>query len=97
MTSIKKGARIRGIRTEILLAALIINGVLEEFTITEGTGGKHGFGSLHFSGNAIDVRTRHLEESNKRKVRDIIAARLNEEFDVILEKTHIHVEFQPKD
>ena len=97
MTSIKKGARIRGIRTEILLAALIINGVLEEFTITEGTGGKHGFRSLHFSGNAIDVRTRHLEESNKRKVRDIIAARLNEEFDVILEKTHIHVEFQPKD
>ncbi len=98
--TIKKGARVRGIRPEIVLATFIISDVLHNLshttTITEGTGGRHGRGSLHFSGNAVDIRTRHIPSAERHGVRYEIARRLNNEFDVVLEATHIHVEFQPK-
>lgn len=74
--------------------------------VTSANDGIHGRGSLHFSGNALDFRTKHVERDDL----DILVATVkgalgeneaNNEYDVILEfrdqpNEHLHVEFQPK-
>lgn len=68
----------------------------DEAIITSGIDGKHSVGSLHYAGAALDFRTRELSSENQQKVRDEIKERLGDDFDVILESNHLHVEWQPK-
>ncbi len=65
--------------------------------MTSGAGGKHSVGSLHYVGHAADYGLRDIPEPAIRELlqRDIKTA-LGPDFDVVLEPTHIHVEFQPK-
>jgi len=61
MIRIKKGVKLAGLQPEMILAAVIADQVFTKYgveytVITEGTGGKHGFASLHYVGFAIDVR-----------------------------------------
>lgn len=108
MLHIKEGVRIQGLRPEMMLGIYICDQVFAlsnyDCTITscaeEST--VHGFASLHYSGCAVDLRTKHLakdaDEIIKRAksiVRSLKAA-LGASFDVVLEKDHIHVEYQPK-
>lgn len=96
----KKGVKIAGVKPEMAFAQAEIREVCAElripFVITSCREGKHGQRSLHYSGYAIDVRTNTLPEVMHRVFRDKVAARLTDEFDVVLEKTHLHVEFDPK-
>lgn len=97
---LKKGSKVNGLRTEILLAAVIIDKIYDrhnaELVITEATGGKHGRGSLHYVGQAIDIRTNYFTKEQTELVASEIKEALNEQYDVVIEKTHIHIEFQPK-
>jgi hypothetical protein len=65
----------------------------EDLVITCGTDGKHRTGSLHYIGHAVDIRRSSLKDAELTvgKFRNV----LGDDFDVILEPTHIHVEFQP--
>ena len=96
----EKAARIAGISPEMVLGALIIYDVLKahgkEFTITSGTEGPHGRASLHFIGNALDIRTRGWIPTELREVEADLQASLGIDFDVVRENSHLHVEFQPK-
>jgi hypothetical protein len=70
-----------------------------EAWLTEGfaaTG--HRRGSAHYTGNAVDLRTRNLTLSNRRRVASEIAERLGEDYDVVLEDDppHLHIEYDPK-
>lgn len=95
-------ARILGIRVEIIFALNVAQRVYDELgyelVITSGTEpeANHKPGSLHYSGAAVDLRTRHMAEADKKRAADLLRARLGAEFDVVLEQTHIHIEFQPK-
>lgn len=97
---IKKGVRVFGVRPEVVLALFICEGVYREFqrecVITSVIDGRHSRGSKHYSGNAVDIRTRNLNPLDKEPVKDEIAARLGEDYDVVLERDHIHIEFDPK-
>lgn len=98
---IKKGVSIRGIRPEIAIANQIIKSILEdkygvEFVITAGTDGSHSRGSLHYVGLAEDFRNREVEKHKLQPITIEMSEALGDEFDVVLEKTHWHVEFQPK-
>ena len=97
---IKNGASIIGLRSEILLAYMIAEVVYEKYfaecVITEGTGGVDGKASLHYVGSAIDLRTRDFDEGVAEIVASEIRVKLNEQYDVVLESDHIHIEFQPK-
>ena len=63
--------------------------------ITSGIDGVHSNNSLHYSGRAFDFRTRHVHPDNRLELIASLAAALGEEFDVVLETDHIHIEFDP--
>lgn len=97
---IKAGVNITGIRPEILLAIIIARPIFEEygvpFVITSALEGRHSRTSLHYAGQAVDFRISDLLPEARKEVTERIAVALGVQFDVVLEKTHIHVEFQPK-
>lgn len=65
--------------------------------VTSALDGEHSKNSLHYEGRALDYRTRHVPR--KDILQDIvreIAEALGPEFDVVLEATHLHVEYDPK-
>lgn len=97
----KEGVKVFGLRPELVIAMLTCKAVVKEltvapFVITSVTEGKHSLTSLHYTGAAFDFRTKQMTDKIQEKVRDECRRRLTDEFDVVLEKTHMHVEFQPK-
>ena len=65
--------------------------------ITSGREGRHGAHSHHYRGRALDFRTFHIPlESTKLKLTSEVQAALGDDFDVVLEETHLHVEYDPK-
>lgn len=98
IVSIKPGVRVRGLSNEILLAVLIAESIYREsepsMTITSFTDGKHSVGSLHHTGDAVDLRL-PLPATREQIVSRLKSA-LGADYDVILEATHIHVEYDPK-
>lgn len=106
MFSIKPGASIRGIRSEILLGLMVVHSVFEEhgidMTLTEGEGGTHGNGSLHYVGLAVDIRNFNISPNQIDIMKKKIFKGLGNdethvsEFDFVLESDHFHLEYQPK-
>jgi len=99
----KKGVTVKFIKPEIVLAINVANQVYENLVSPEGvtitcvTDGKHK-GHQHSLGYAVDIRTRsHGSEqwlnSLKEKIAEEIRLRLTDEYNVIVESTHIHIEF----
>ena len=99
---IKPGVGVGGLRPETLLAIQVFYScysVLDkdgEAVITSCTEGKHGRGSRHYVGLAFDGRTRNLDDEQKKTLRDMLKECLTDEYDVVLESTHIHVEYDPE-
>ena len=58
--------------------------------------GKHITGSKHYIGDAFDLRNRDVPEGQRQAFRDDLALRLGPDYDVVLEATHFHVEYDPK-
>lgn len=101
MIKFKKGIKISGIRAELVLAILIAEGVYDkhdtDLVITSVVDGKHSYTSLHYSGSALDIRTRNIPEIyNKEIMAGEIRESLSDEYDVVVESNHIHIEYQPK-
>lgn len=98
---IKVGVDLRGLKPQMAIAYTIASQVYAKqkalCVITSGTDGKHGPNSLHYSGNALDLRTNMLtKEQQDLVLRDLVVA-LGGQFDVVLESDHLHVEFDPKE
>lgn len=100
MHSIKPGVNLAGIAPEMAIANSIVFGCFQEHgtytVITSALDGKHSRTSLHYVGFALDYRTRHITAVESELIAGRIRECLGEQFDVIRESTHIHVEFQPK-
>ena len=97
----KPGVSIRGIQPEMALSACLIASVFAEFNnaecvITSATDGKHGPHSHHYKGFALDFRTRHVPEGWHARLHKRLQDALGPEFQVVLHKTHIHVEYDPE-
>ncbi len=97
---LKQNVKINGLRPELLLAIVIVNDVYkhfdEELVITAITDGIHSKTSLHYVGFAFDCRIWYFDKNEIPQVVKMIKEALTDEFDVVLEKDHIHIEFQPK-
>lgn len=74
----------------------------DELIVTSLNDGSHRQGSYHYTGDAVDIRTKNLPSSAaKRNARDLLAGRLGKDFDVILEdlggsNEHVHLEWDQK-
>ncbi len=99
--AIKMGVALQGLHPEMLVALQVAEGVYAEYgtqcVVTGAKDGKHGRGSLHYKGYAVDLRTRTVPEVMREAVAGVLRERLGAEFDVVLESDHIHVEFDPKE
>ena len=99
---LKNGVNPFGIKPELLLALNIADRVWldhgQELVVTSLNDSRHSRTSLHYAGCAADLRTRYFSENEKVIVADELRQALggNKDFDVIVESTHIHIEYQPK-
>ena len=99
---IKEGTDLRGLQTPIVIALSVADelwrkyGIEEGATVTSGTDGKHKEGSLHYKGLAVDLRTRYFSNEICNMVANELRATLPDDFDVVLEATHIHLEYDKK-
>lgn len=64
--------------------------------ITSAFDGKHMKGSYHYSGLALDFRTRYLGPEDQKDFAVRLQTRLGKKYDVVLEKLHLHIEHDPK-
>lgn len=68
-----------------------------ECTITSLQDGTHMEGSLHTSGNAADIRIKDLTLEQAQMLCIHLKSFLGPYgFDIVLEKDHVHVEYDPK-
>jgi hypothetical protein len=63
-------------------------------TITSGNDGKHMKGSKHYTNEAIDIRSKDMFYPVGTTLR--IRKKLGRHYDVILERDHIHIEYDKK-
>ena len=97
---LKRGVRVLGMRPELLLALVIAEPLFVDkgvdLVVTSVIDGKHSVGSLHYTGAAVDLRTRDLTDEQKEEIKIQLAHVLGADYDVVLESNHFHIEFQPK-
>lgn len=98
---LKNGASINGIQPDIIAAlvpaALIWDRHGQELVVTSGTDGEHSEGSLHYAGLALDFRTRYFGMDQVFEVASDLRKALGTDYDVVIEPSHIHCEFDPKE
>ena len=96
---IKSGVDLRGLTPQMAIAYTIACKVYGQYdcVITSGNDGKHGPNSLHYVGKALDLRTRHLHGQAIQQIVDRLREALGDQYDVVLESDHIHLEWDPKD
>lgn len=94
--NLKLGVKIDGVRGFILTALGRIESAMEEtgeYTVTSLLDGKHGPNSFHYVGYAADLRTRHMKDrEDVERLAAILGITLGPDYEVIVEKDHIHVE-----
>lgn len=97
---IKVGANIQGIDFKLRPALIYADDIWkkygQELVVTAGLDGAHSAGSLHYYGLAIDFRISYFLPEIAKIVCAELALKLGRNFDVRLEKDHIHVEYDPK-
>lgn len=104
---LKKGVSLEGITPETKHAAEECDGIFKssgiQMVITSGSEGHdgdgvHKKGSKHYTGEAFDIRIWNIPGTREATVDifNIIQRVLGTDYDVILEKDHIHVEYDPK-
>lgn len=102
MLLIKKGVKLHSLSPQMSIALTIINQEcndrLIDCIITSGSEGKHKVGSFHYVGNALDFRTFYDPSDPKgcnQTICSRIALHLGENYDVVIEPTCVHVEYDP--
>ena len=85
------------LKTKIFDIAITIRKIEGEnytIVITSGNDGKHMKNSKHYKNEAIDIRINNMQKPEE--VTKEIKKLLGRDFDVILEPTHLHIEYDKK-
>jgi len=100
MIMLKDGVNLNGTQAEAFEILVAARAAFEEYGadcwVTSGQDGKHGEDSLHGAGYALDFRTRHVSKVVAEKVVDKMRKVLGKDYDIVLEKDHIHGEWDKK-
>lgn len=96
---LKQSVSLQGIRPELVMGLMVADTICKEYgvdmVVTSVCDSKHSLTSLHYAGQAADIRT-HNMKGQEAIIREKIAEALPEDFDVVLEGNHIHLEYQPR-
>ena len=98
---IKEVVKLTGIGVQTLLAIIIAQETVRMFnehyriTITSVSDSIHSRGSLHYIGNAVDIRIKDMKINIEQYIEALKKA-LGKNYDVVKEIDHIHIEYQPK-
>ena len=98
---IKDGVRFSTPTMAMCHATMVVRDTLKlmdlSTTLLVITGGieQHEPPSKHVTGGALDYRTRYLG-TRKEEFERLVRAGLGDGFDVVLEASHLHVEYDPK-
>ena len=98
---LKMGVDVAFLNREIRRALKVIDRAYIEQTgyeavLTSTFDGSHSPSSLHYSNDAVDVRIHGLSTFDKDNIKQKLTARLGNDYDVVLEATHFHIEYDPK-
>ncbi len=97
---LKEKVSTKQLTPQTLLAIMIAQEVYRDFqaqlVITSICDGLHSSKSKHYEGNAFDCRTKHLSMTKAANIAATLQDRLGDEYDVVLESDHLHVEFDPE-
>jgi hypothetical protein len=103
MLRLKSTVGLGKLQPQMVLAAIIVHSVYVKnnavCTVTSGNDGSHMQDSLHYTGYALDFRTKDYVANKTLLVQEIKEA-LGNQFDVLLENVgtdneHCHVEYDP--
>ena len=97
MLKIKSGVKPRS----LIIAAAAINTAIDidapfDVVITSGNDSKHMKGSKHYDDAALDIRRFNIPAKWLDRFLTKLRGRLGGDYQVILEKDHIHVEYDPE-
>ena len=97
MILLKLGVDVSRLKPEISKKLNIIDEIYTFFNelciITSTYEGNHMSSSLHYQNKAIDVSK---PEKHTDKILNMLRKRLSLNYDIVLEKDHIHIEYDPK-
>ena len=101
---IKSGVRFASPEMAMMMATLVVQQVYVELDsrgtcrlVVTGAVEGHKHPSKHIYGGGLDFRTRDLSGVNKGEFARLCRYRLGDGFDVVLEESHLHVEYDYKD
>lgn len=80
-------------RSSLMIVADILGDYGEELVITSTYEGNHSAGSLHYANQAYDIR---MPDKETTALSLELMTRLGSNFDVVIERDHIHIEYDPK-
>ena len=96
---LKAGVNLENVSWVMFRAAVIAESVYRQYgtelVITSANDGTHGDKTLHHKGLALDLRTWTLN-GRETMVAQSLRNALGEDYDVILERDHVHIEVSPK-
>jgi len=102
---VKEGVVLAGLdikmRPVLIAAEKIWSNYGQELVVTCGLNGEHSAGSYHYYGLALDFRHRYFTDIQKDMVAEELMDKLRRvencqvfhDYDVVIENTHIHVEY----
>lgn len=97
---LKPGVSLKGVQPEMVVGLLISETIFAahgiELVVTSVTDGVHGVNSLHKKGLAADYRSKTLPKEWIPKVAEALRDALTNEFDVVVEVDHFHIEYDPE-
>ena len=102
---LKMGVSVKCLKRDIRRALSPIDRVYQreaghEAIITSGDEGTHSPSSLHYAGQAVDIALPGTHGMAQKATAAEVVSKLRKElgpnYDVVLERDHIHVEYDPK-
>ena len=97
MIKLTEGVRLLGMRPELLLAIVIAAELWGargmDLIVTGVTDGERMQDSLYYAGAAVDISA---PDSAAASLAEELDVALGVEYDVVVETTHIHVEYRPE-
>lgn len=96
----KRGVYVRGACVELLFALQTMERLYRDaghvLTVTSVADGAHSSRSLHYSGRAADLRIRDIPEPDVQRILALGRDELPQDFDLVLEPDHFHLEYDPR-